>query len=298
MNLEKLDTEKRSTATENLDTMSVMDILRVMNNEDRHVLEAVRKNLPQIEQAVELCYSALHNGGRMIYIGAGTSGRIGVMDAVECVPTFSSEQVKACMAGGASAFIRAKENVEDNPEQAEQDLKEMTLSSKDVVIGLAASGRTPYVIGGLEYANTVRCSTVSVSCSLNAEISRYADVSIELDCGPEILTGSTRLKAGTAQKMVCNMLSTVTMVKLGKVYGNLMVDMKPTNEKLRLRAIHIVMQATGCTKEKAVKVMEETHGSSKVTIVCILCNTDAEHAKELLDTGDGCIRKAVALNNA
>ena len=188
--------------------------------------------------------------------------------------------------------------MEDDPLQAEQDLKEMSLTSKDIVIGLAASGRTPYVIGGLDYANTFRCSTISVSCSLNAEISRYADVPIELDCGPEILTGSTRLKAGTAQKMVCNMLSTVTMVKLGKVYGNLMVDMKPTNEKLRQRAVHIVMQATGCAKEKAVKVLEETHGSSKVAIVCIFCNTDAEHAKELLDTGDGCVRKAIALNNA
>ncbi len=154
------------------------------------------------------------------------------------------------------------------------------------------------MIGGLDYAKTARCSTISVSCSINAEISGYADVPIELDCGPEILTGSTRLKAGTAQKMVCNMLSTVTMVKLGKVYGNLMVDMKPTNEKLRQRAVHIVLQATGCTKEKAAKVLEETHGSSKVAIVCILCNTDTEHAKELLDTGDGCVRKAIALNNA
>ena len=258
MNLEKLGTERRNTETESLDQMSVMEILKVMNSEDAHVLKAVKYNLPQIEKAIELCYASLRKGGRMIYIGAGTSGRIGVMDAVECIPTFSSEQVLACMAGGSAAFVKAKENVEDDLTQAEKDLNDLAITAKDTVIGLAASGRTPYVLGGLKYAASLGCSRISISCSLNSEIATYADVSIELDCGPEIITGSTRLKAGTAQKIVCNMLSTVTMIKLGKTYGNLMVDMKPTNEKLRNRAIRIVTQATGCSEEKASEVLRTT----------------------------------------
>lgn len=298
MNLEKLGTERRNTETESLDQMSVMEILKVMNSEDAHVLKAVKYNLPQIEKAIELCYASLHKGGRMIYIGAGTSGRIGVMDAVECIPTFSSEQVLACMAGGSAAFVKAKENVEDDLTQAEKDLNDLAITAKDTVIGLAASGRTPYVLGGLKYAASLGCSRISISCSLNSEIATYADVSIELDCGPEIITGSTRLKAGTAQKIVCNMLSTVTMIKLGKTYGNLMVDMKPTNEKLRNRAIRIVTQATGCSEEKASEVLRTTEGSSKLAIVCILCNTDVKHAKELLKKGDGFVRNAILLKDS
>lgn len=243
--LEKLTTEKRNKITMNLDEMSPYEIISIMNKEDQKVLDAVHDALPQIEKVFEWTTESLQKKGRIIYIGAGTSGRLGILDAVECPPTFgvSYDTVVGVIAGGEGAFVKAEEGAEDNPELGKEDLRRIQLKADDVVIGLAASGRTPYVIGALQYAKQVGCRTVAIVCNANTKIAGEADCSIELLTGPEILTGSTRLKAGTAEKMVLNMISTVSMVGIGKVYQNLMVDMRQTNEKLVTRAENIVMEA-------------------------------------------------------
>lgn len=236
MKLDKLTTETRNEASMTLDQMSVQEAIALMNQEDRRVPEAIEQVLPQIEAAIKLIVKSFNQDGRLIYMGAGTSGRLGVLDAAECVPTFSTppEMVVGLIAGGEKAMLSAVEGAEDSAEFGRDDLKELKLTDKDTVVGIAASGRTPYVKGGLAYAQEVGASTVSVACNKGAEISEYSQVAIEVDAGAEVLTGSTRLKAGTAQKLILNMLSTVSMVQIGKVYKNLMVDVQPTNEKLRL----------------------------------------------------------------
>lgn len=288
-------TESSNPLTRELDAMSVADILRVMNDEDAGVAAAVAVAIPQIVRAVDLAVAALSAGGRLVYLGAGTSGRLGVLDAAECPPTFGTDpaQVVGLLAGGPEAMFRAVEGAEDSRQLGADDLAAIGLTDRDVVVGLAASGRTPYVLGGLDHARGVGAATVAVSCTPNAEISGHADVAIEVDNGPEVLTGSTRLKAGTSQKLVLNMISTATMVRLGKVYGNLMVDVRPSNEKLVARAVRIVRAATDCDEPTARQALDEAEGHAKTAIVAILCGVDAATARERLSAGSGFVREAV-----
>ncbi|WP_088012635.1 N-acetylmuramic acid 6-phosphate etherase [Gottfriedia acidiceleris] len=293
--LENLTTETRNEKTMNLDEMSIEEFLTVMNEEDAKVAAAVRNEIPNISKAVEKIVTAFKSGGRLIYIGAGTSGRIGLLDAVECPPTFgtSPEEVVGLIAGGEKAFIKAVEGAEDSEELATNDLKEIKLSKNDIVVGIAASGRTPYVIGGLKYAKEIGASTVAVSCNKGSKIGQEAEIAIEVVNGPEVLTGSTRLKAGTSQKLVCNMLSTASMVGIGKVYGNLMVDVQSTNEKLVERSKRIVMEATSCTYEIAEEYLMKSNQSPKVAIVMILTGFSYEQAIEQLKKSEGFVRKAI-----
>ncbi|PET56938.1 N-acetylmuramic acid 6-phosphate etherase [Bacillus sp. AFS001701] len=293
--LENLTTETRNEKTMNLDEMSIEEFLTVMNEEDAKVAAAVRNEIPNISKAVEKIVTAFKSGGRLIYIGAGTSGRIGLLDAVECPPTFgtSPEEVVGLIAGGEKAFIKAVEGAEDSEELATHDLKEIKLSKNDIVVGIAASGRTPYVIGGLKYAKEIGASTVAVSCNKGSKIGQEAEIEIEVINGPEVLTGSTRLKAGTSQKLVCNMLSTASMVGIGKVYGNLMVDVQSTNEKLVERSKRIVMEATSCTYEIAEEYLTKSNQSPKVAIVMILTGFSYEQAIEQLKKSEGFVRKAI-----
>jgi N-acetylmuramic acid 6-phosphate etherase len=296
VDLSRLTTEARNPRTLELDTMTTEQFLTVMNDEDRKVPDAVAAALPSIAAAVELVAAAFRRGGRLIYIGAGTSGRLGVLDAVECPPTFgtSPDQVVGLIAGGERAFVKAVEGAEDSLDLAREDLAGLGLNPDDVVVGIAASGRTPYVIGGLDYAREVGAPTVSVCCNPGSEVSKHADVAIEVDNGPEVLTGSTRLKSGTSQKLILNMISTASMVRVGKVYGNLMVDVMPTNEKLVVRARGIVQAATGCDEATAAQAIEAAGGHAKTAIVMILAGVDAAAARERLAAADGFVRGAVA----
>lgn len=289
IDLSVLVTESRNKETMGLDQMTPLEIVTVMNREDGKAVEAIGEVLPQIAQAIAWCTDSLKQKGRIIYIGAGTSGRLGVLDAVECPPTFgvSPDVVVGLMAGGTPAFVRAVEGAEDSQTMGEEDLKEIHLSPADIVIGLAASGRTPYVIYGLRYAKKIGCRTVAVSCNRDSEIGKEADLAIEPVPGPEVLTGSTRLKAGTVQKMVLNMISTGSMVGIGKVYQNLMVDVVQTNMKLITRAENIVMTATGCTREEARDSLEEAEGSVKLAITMILLQCGAKSAKTRLNRAGG-----------
>ncbi len=292
--IKHLNTETRNSRTKDLDLMSTHEIIAIMNEEDSKVVEAVMSVLGNIEQCISVVIEAFKIGGRLIYMGAGTSGRLGILDAVECVPTFStSDEVVGLIAGGDKAFVKAVEGAEDSPELAQSDLKKIHINEKDVVVAITASGRTPYAIGGLEYAKKMGAYTVAISCNKNSELSKYGDLSIEVDAGPEILTGSTRLKAGTAQKMILNMISTASMVGIGKVYGNLMVDMKPTNEKLVERAIGILTETTGCSRKKAEDSLEIADFSIKTSMVMILADVDLEEAKRRLVIHNGFIRKCI-----
>ena len=295
IDLSVLVTESRNNETMGLDQMTPLEIVTVMNREDGKAVEAVEEVLPQIAQAIAWCTDSLKQKGRIIYIGAGTSGRLGVLDAVECPPTFgvSPDVVVGLMAGGTPAFVKAVEGAEDSQTMGEEDLKEIHLSPADIVIGLAASGRTPYVIYGLRYAKKIGCRTVAVSCNRDSEIGKEADLAIEPVPGPEVLTGSTRLKAGTVQKMVLNMISTGSMVGIGKVYQNLMVDVVQTNMKLITRAENIVMTATGCTREEARDSLEEAEGSVKLAITMILLQCGAKSAKTRLNRAGGYVRNAI-----
>lgn len=295
IDLSVLVTESRNKETMGLDQMTPLEIVTVMNREDGKAVNAVGEVLPQIAQAIAWCTDSLKQKGRIIYIGAGTSGRLGVLDAVECPPTFgvSPDVVVGLMAGGTPAFVRAVEGAEDSQTMGEEDLKEIHLSPADIVIGLAASGRTPYVIYGLRYAKKIGCRTVAVSCNRDSEIGKEADLAIEPVPGPEVLTGSTRLKAGTVQKMVLNMISTGSMVGIGKVYQNLMVDVVQTNMKLITRAENIVMTATGCTREEARDCLEEAEGSVKLAITMILLHCGAKSAKTRLNRAGGYVRNAI-----
>lgn len=294
-NLANLGTETRNPRTTALDAMSVTELLTVMNAEDGKVAEAVGEAIGEIAAAVDLVAAAFRNGGRLIYLGAGTSGRLGVLDAVECPPTFGTppEQVVGLIAGGERAFVKAVEGAEDSAELAATELAGIGLTSDDAVVGIAASGRTPYVIGGLDYARGVGASTISVACNRGAVVSGHADVAIEVDNGPEVLTGSTRLKAGTSQKLILNMISTASMVQVGKVYGNLMVDVMPTNEKLVARAQRIVAEATGCSAAEAAAAYDAAGGHAKTAIVMILAGVDAAAARRRLDDAGGFVRGAL-----
>ncbi|HEY5853572.1 MAG TPA: N-acetylmuramic acid 6-phosphate etherase [Aldersonia sp.] len=297
MTLAELGTETANDRTSDLDMMSVADLLTVMNQEDRSVPVAVAAALPAIEDAVHSIVAARRRGGRLIYLGAGTSGRLGVLDAVECPPTFGTDpgEVLGLIAGGERAFLKAVEGAEDDPDLAVADLRAAGLTSDDVVVGLAASGRTPYVIGGLVHARSVGAATVSVACNTGAEISACADVAIEVDTGPEVLTGSTRLKAGTAQKLVCNMLSTASMIRTGKVFHNLMVDVRPTNAKLVDRARRIVSAATGADPDTAAAAIDQAGGHAKTAVVMLLTDTDYPTAAARLHRAQGDVRTAITL---
>ncbi|QZN88253.1 N-acetylmuramic acid 6-phosphate etherase [Vagococcus lutrae] len=295
MDLGALTTEKRNQRTTGLDEMSTYDILKVMNEEDAKVPQAISQILPEIEAVVAKIIESFNKGGRLIYMGAGTSGRLGILDAAECVPTFGTEpeMVQGLIAGGMSAMTVAVEGAEDSQELGQKDLEALSLTDKDIVIGIAASGRTPYVIGGLTYAAEVGATTASVTCNKGSKISEYASYPIEIEVGPEILTGSTRLKSGTAQKLVLNMLSTASMIGIGKVYKNLMVDVKPTNEKLVERSKRIIMEATECDYELASEKFEEANQNVKLAIVMILTDSDKETASEKLIKGNGFVRKTL-----
>ncbi|MDX3098194.1 N-acetylmuramic acid 6-phosphate etherase [Streptomyces sp. ME01-24h] len=294
MDLSTLGTETRNERTAELDRMPVSELLTVMNAEDQTVALAVREALPDIGSAVEAVTESLRRGGRLIYLGAGTSGRIGLLDAVECPPTFGTapEQVVGLLSGGPGAFVVAVEGAEDEPARAVADLDAIGVGDRDTVVGLAASGRTPYVIGGLKHAAARGAVTVSVACNRDALVSRYADIPIEVPTGPEILTGSTRLKAGTAEKLVCNMLSTASMVRLGKVYGNLMVDVRATNNKLVDRAQRMVVQATGADPDVAAEALSAADGHAKTAIVMLLTGTTAEEAARRIEQANGDTRTA------
>lgn len=289
-----LSTETGNPKSENLDQMSTEEILRLMNQEDENVIKTVNEAIPEIKIVVEKVVQAIESGGRLIYMGAGTSGRIGVMDAVECVPTFSTtDEVIAVMAGGESAFVSAKEGSEDSEEEAYTDLEMLNLKKGDVVLALAASGRTPYAIGALKAAREKGAMCVSLACNKNAIISPYADIAIEVDAGPEVLTGSTRLKAGTCQKLILNMISTAAMVGLGKVYKHYMVDMKATNQKLEDRAKRIVMSVTDCSEDEAIRALREADKSIKAAIVMILTKMTKAEAEEELRVNKGFVRACV-----
>ena len=291
IDLAKLTTESRNPRTMNLDEMSPLQLVSVMNQEDLHVVSAVKAVLPQVATAVQWAKEALEAGGRLIYFGAGTSGRLGVLDAVECPPTFgvSSDVAVGLIAGGERAFVRA----EDDPELCKKELLAINLKESDLVVGLAASGRTPYVIGGLRYAKEIGCKTVAIACNKDSAIGKEADLAIEPTPGPEVLTGSTRLKAGTAQKMILNMISTGSMVGIGKAYQNLMVDVQQTNNKLVVRAQNITMAATGCTRDEAAAALHEANGSAKVAIVMLLTKVSAKEAQNQLDAAQGHVRDAL-----
>ena len=289
--LENLTTESRNSSSLNIDKVSTLDMVKIINNEDKKVALAVEKELVKIAEAIDGIVSGMQKGGRLIYIGAGTSGRLGILDASECPPTYgvSEELVQGIIAGGTEAIFRAKEGAEDSKELAIEDLKSKNITENDTIVGLAASGRTPYVIGGLEYANKIGALTVSITCNANSEVAKVSKVSI----APVVISGSTRMKAGTAQKLVLNMLSTGTMIKLGKVYGNLMVDVRATNKKLVERAKKIVCEATGVDREVAEKVLKETNYDVKLSILMILTGLDINEAKEKLSQNKGYIAKAM-----
>lgn len=288
-------TESRNPATTELDTLSTIELVRVMNSEDRRVADAVAQALPAIGAAVDLIVDSFERGGRLIYAGAGTSGRLGVLDASECPPTFGAPptQVVGLIAGGRGAMFQAVEGAEDDDALGRRDLDEIGLTDADTVVGIAASGGTPYVQGALRYAASIGAHTVSIACNRGAAISALASVAIEVDNGPEVLTGSTRLKAGTSQKMILNMLSTASMVKIGKVYGNLMVDVSPTNAKLNARAVRIVCAATDCSPDEASAALAASGQHAKTAIVMVLCGLDADAARSQLAAARGFIRAAL-----
>ncbi|GMG95634.1 N-acetylmuramic acid 6-phosphate etherase [Tepidimicrobium xylanilyticum] len=295
LDLSKMSTEQINERTQDLDILPIREALEIMNEEDQKVAIAVKKEIPQIEKAVKAVIEAFNNGGRLIYVGAGTSGRLGVLDAVECPPTFGTppEMVQGLIAGGEEAFVKAIEGAEDSMELGADDLKNIELNSKDIVVGIAASGRTPYVKGALNYAKEIGCKTVAIACNKNSEIGAIADIAIEVVVGPEVLAGSTRLKAGTAQKLVLNMISTISMVGLGKAYKNLMVDVQLNNIKLQSRAENIVVVATGVDRKIARETLEKAGGSVKLAITMILLNCNREEAEKKLAEANGHIRKII-----
>jgi N-acetylmuramic acid 6-phosphate etherase len=293
--LTSLTTEARNPRTEDLDAMSTIDLVTAMNEEDRGVADAVREVLPRIAEAVDAIEEHLRKGGRLVYCGAGSSGRLGVLDAAECAPTFSAapERVIGLIAGGAAAMQRAVEGAEDSEALGASDLAAIDLGHKDVVVGIAASGRTPYVVGALRHAKSVGAMTIAVVCNRDSPVAAAATIPIEMATGPEVLTGSTRLKAGTATKMVLNMLSTGAFVRLNKTFGNLMVDLQATNQKLIARSIRIVAQAANCETATAERTLAQCDGEVKVAIVVLRHHVDPPTARTLLLTHDGSVRRAL-----
>ena len=295
INLQGLVTETRNPNTFDIDNVSTLQMVKLMNNEDARVHEAISTELDSIAMAIDVIHNALINGGRLIYVGAGTSGRLGVLDASECMPTYgvSADLIQGIMAGGKDAMFKAKEGAEDNADLCVEDLKNISFTEKDVLCGLTASGRTPYVIGGVNYAKSLGAKTISVTCNPESELSKISDISIAPVVGPEVVTGSTRMKAGTAQKMVLNMLSTGAMIKFGKVYGNLMVDVQTTNKKLEERARKIVIEATGCSRDRAIELLDKTSNNVKLAIFMEMSELPLEDAKNMLDDCKGHIRNAL-----
>ena len=287
--LGQMITEQRNPNSMQIDRASALEIVQLINNEDKLVPLAIEKCLPQIAQAVEKIVAAFQQGGRLVYMGAGTSGRLGVLDASECPPTYgvSPEMVVGLIAGGERALRHPIEGAEDNREQGKLDLQAIEFSAKDVLVGIAASGRTPYVLGGLDYAKELGAVTISIASNPNSAMATLADIAIETLVGAEVLTGSSRMKSGTAQKLVLNMLTTASMILIGKCYQNLMVDVQASNEKLRARAIRIVMQATECSKETAEKMLQTAEGNAKLAIMMILGNLDKESAVKILQENQG-----------
>ncbi|MCV0379973.1 N-acetylmuramic acid 6-phosphate etherase [Nitratireductor sp.] len=293
--LEKLVSEGRNPDTMQIDLQSTTEILKLINTADKDVPLAVEKVIPEIAEAVDRIVEAFQNGGRLIYMGAGTSGRLGVLDASECPPTFSvpEDMVTGVIAGGDHALRHAVEGAEDEPEQGRQALVDLALTDRDVVVGIAVSGRTPYVIGGLKYARETGAKTVSLSCNPDSAIGAIADIAIAPVVGPEILTGSTRMKSGTAQKLILNMLSTASMIRIGKIYQNLMVDVNISNQKLLARASRIVMEATGCSADEAETLLGQSGNDVKLAIFIALTDMDVEEARAALEQAGGFLRKAI-----
>ena len=293
--LSTLITEQRNPNSMHVDSLSALEIVQLMNKEDKQVPLAIEKCLPQIAQAVECIVAAFQQGGRLVYIGAGTSGRLGVLDASECPPTFgvSPEMVKGIIAGGERALRHPIEGAEDSKTHAVVDLQTIQFSSKDVLVGIAASGRTPYVIGALEYAKSLGSVTVSIASNPNSAMANIVDIAIDTVVGPEVLTGSSRLKSGTAQKLVLNMLTTASMILMGKCYQNLMVDVQASNEKLKARAIRIVMQATDCDKALAEEILKLADQNAKLAIMMILSGLDRAQAEALLEKHQGKLQLAL-----
>lgn len=296
MNLEEILTETQNPQTTHIDSLTTLDILKLINQEDATVAQSVKAILPEIARAVDWVAAALKQGGRLIYIGAGTSGRLGVLDAAECPPTYGTypDQIIGLIAGGRQAMFRAVEGAEDSPSLAADDLDKQHLTADDIVVGIAASGRTPYVLGGLKYAKQVGCRTIGLTCSFPSAISEIADLTLSVLTGPEVITGSTRMKAGTAQKLVLNMLTTAAMILLGKVYGNLMVDLQATNEKLKNRSRRIVALATGAAESEVIQSLTAAGGSAKLAIVMLLTHRPADQAKELLQEAGGFISQTLS----
>lgn len=296
MELSKIATEKRNENTLHIDELPTFEIVRLINDEDKKVAFAVEKELDHIARAVDIIADRLQNDGRLIYIGCGTSGRLGVLDAVECPPTYSTppEMVEGLLAGGYQAMFKAVEGAEDDPELGVEDLKKINFTKNDILVGIAASGRTPYVIGAMKYAKSLGATILGVTCCKDSEIDRLADIGIAPMPGPEVITGSTRMKSGTAQKMVLNMLSTASMVKLGKVYGNLMVDVKPSNRKLIDRCVSIVRNATGVSQKEAEAVLDQCGYRPKIAIVMIENKLDVQSAIQELERAGGHVAAAIA----
>ncbi len=293
--LSKLPTEQRNPDTSDIDNLSTLEMVRKINDEDKKVAFAVERELESIAQAVDAIYESLRSGGRLIYCGCGTSGRLGVLDAAECPPTYSTdpEMVQGVIAGGESAMFKAAEGAEDNAGAGRDDMQKLDLNCNDIVVGIAASGRTPYVLGAMAYTHEIGAKTVALTCNKASAMNAAADISIGVETGPEVITGSTRMKCGTAEKMVLNMLSTGAMIRLGKVYGNLMVDVMPTNEKLVRRAISIVSTAAGVDEELASSTLEKCGFSVKTAIVMLVRGVSAEEAEARLNESGGVVAKAL-----
>ena len=293
IDLSKISTEVSNPRSVNFSEMSIRDSIEFMNEEDLNTVECIKDQFDNIEKLIEQTSKALKNGGRIIYMGAGTSGRLGLLDAVECPPTFGVDYdvVTGLIAGGENAFVKAEEGAEDRTSEGEADLKKINLTDKDVVIGIAASGRTPYVIGGIEYANSIGAVTGSIACTTESEIGKISKFPVEVVPGPEVLTGSTRLKAGTATKFVLNMISTISMKEIGKVYKNYMVDLKLSNKKLSVRGLNIIKEVTGCSDEIAKEKLEQANGHVKLAIVMILFNLNKKEAEDALEKAHGYIHK-------
>ena len=296
VDLKKIKTEQRNENTKDIDLLSTKEMLQKINNEDKKVALAVEEEIDKIAKLVDAVVSIFENDGRLIYMGAGTSGRIGIVDAVECRPTYgvSEDMVQCLMAGGTMAFVKAVEGAEDNRDLAVEDLKKIELKANDFVIGIAASGRTPYVLSGIEYAKSIGAQTGCIVTSPNSPLAAIVDYPVEAITGEEVITGSTRMKSGTAQKLICNMISTASMIKMGKVYQNLMIDVLPTNEKLVSRAQGILSEATGVTKEQAKELIEKYGNVKKALFACLSGVEDKEEVNKILDSVKGNIRKALA----
>lgn len=298
MEWEHIKTEDRNSNTANIDSLTTLEMVRLINSEDKKVAYAVEAELEHIAAAVDVIAAQLKAGGRLIYSGCGTSGRLGVLDAAECPPTYSTDpdQVIGLIAGGSSAMFQAVEGAEDDAQLGAQDLKDIGFNSKDVLVGIAASGRTPYVLGAMKYAASCGAHVIGIACCPDSEVEKASQIAITPTPGPEVITGSTRMKSATAQKMVLNMLSTGAMIKLGKVYGNLMVDVKPSNQKLIHRCKRIVSEATGVTEEEAAQVLDQCDYRPKIAIVMLLCGVNADDARSLLEAHDGRISNAIKEN--